>query len=77
MQCIADGKSIIMEGMHLDPSLYMYEFARFGQAHLKGAAVPGGDSVPAGVSELASPGVEEATSKGRLDADESEQEVLR
>ena len=34
MQCIVDGKSIIMEGMHLDPGLYLYEFARYSQAHL-------------------------------------------
>ena len=34
VQCILDGKSIIMEGMHLDPGLYLYEFARYSQAHL-------------------------------------------
>ena len=34
MQCLLDGKSIIMEGMHLDPGLYLYEFARYSQAHL-------------------------------------------
>lgn len=34
MQCIVDGKSVIMEGMHLDPGLYLYEFARYSQAHL-------------------------------------------
>ena len=34
MQCLTDGKSIIMEGMHLDPGLYLYEFARYSQAHL-------------------------------------------
>ena len=33
-QCLTDGKSIIMEGMHLDPGLYLYEFARYSQAHL-------------------------------------------
>ena len=33
-QCIVDGKSIIIEGMHLDPGLYLYEFARYSQAHL-------------------------------------------
>lgn len=35
VQCLTDGKSIIMEGMHLDPGLYLYEFARYSQAHLK------------------------------------------
>jgi hypothetical protein len=35
MQCIADGKSIIIEGMHLDPGLYLYEFGHHGQAHLR------------------------------------------
>ncbi|BDA48634.1 probable 2-phosphoglycerate kinase at N-terminal half [Coccomyxa sp. Obi] len=74
-KCIGDGKSIIMEGMHLDPSLYLYEFARFGQAHLKNAALTTGDSVPAGVSELPSPGEEESTSK--TESKESDQEVLR
>ena len=40
-QCIRDGKSIIMEGLHLDPGLYLYEFGRYGQAHLlEGAAPP-------------------------------------
>ena len=34
VQCLTDGKSIIMEGMHLDPGLYLYEFARYSQAHL-------------------------------------------
>jgi hypothetical protein len=35
MQCIVDGKSIIIEGMHLDPGLYLYEFGHHGQAHLR------------------------------------------
>lgn len=39
-QCIRDGKSIIMEGLHLDPGLYLYEFGRYGQAHLLEAAAP-------------------------------------
>ena len=40
-QCIRDGKSIIMEGLHLDPGLYLYEFGRYGQAHLlEGAGNP-------------------------------------
>ena len=34
MQCLLDGKSIIIEGMHLDPGLYLYEFAHYSQAHL-------------------------------------------
>ena len=30
-----------MEGLHLDPGLYLYEFGRYGQAHLlEGAAPP-------------------------------------
>ena len=31
VQCLTDGKSIIMEGMHLDPGLYLYEFARYSR----------------------------------------------
>lgn len=66
-----------MEGMHLDPSLYLYEFARFGQSHLKASAVHSGDSVPVGVSELASPAVEEAASNAVPDAEDSDQDLLR
>lgn len=28
---MSDGKSIVMEGMHLDPGLYLYEFGRHSQ----------------------------------------------
>ena len=32
-QCMSDGKSIVMEGVHLDPGLYLYEFGRHSPAH--------------------------------------------
>ncbi|KAK9837746.1 hypothetical protein WJX74_004123 [Apatococcus lobatus] len=31
---IRDGKPIIIEGLHLDPGLYLYEFGKYGVAHL-------------------------------------------
>ena len=31
MQCFRDGKSIIVEGLHLDPGLYLEEFGQLGQ----------------------------------------------
>lgn len=34
MQTIRDGKSIIIEGLHLDPGLYLYEFGKYGIGHL-------------------------------------------
>ena len=34
MQTIRDGKSIIIEGLHLDPGLYLHEFGRYGIRHL-------------------------------------------
>ena len=34
MQSIRDGKPIIIEGLHLDPGLYLYEFGKYGVAHL-------------------------------------------
>ena len=34
MQTIRDGKSIIIEGLHLDPGLYLYEFGKYGISHL-------------------------------------------
>lgn len=34
MQTIRDGKSIIIEGLHLDPGLYLYEFGKYGIRHL-------------------------------------------
>ncbi|KAK9831529.1 hypothetical protein WJX81_006265 [Elliptochloris bilobata] len=45
-KCIRDGKSIIMEGLHLDPGLYLHEFGRYGQAHLleRGAPSSSGDT---------------------------------
>jgi hypothetical protein len=30
LQCIQDGKSIILEGLHLDPGLYLHEFGQGG-----------------------------------------------
>lgn len=30
---MSDGKSIVMEGLHLDPGLYLYEFGRHSPAH--------------------------------------------
>lgn len=33
-QTIRDGKSIIIEGLHLDPGLYLYEFGKYGIRHL-------------------------------------------
>lgn len=35
MQAVKDGKSIIIEGMHIDPGLYLYEFAHCGLQHLQ------------------------------------------
>jgi hypothetical protein len=29
LQCIRDGKSIIVEGLHLDPGLYLSEFQQY------------------------------------------------
>lgn len=34
VKTIRDGKSIIIEGLHLDPGLYLYEFGRYGIRHL-------------------------------------------
>ena len=34
LQTIRDGKSIIIEGMHLDPGLYLDEFGKYGIRHL-------------------------------------------
>ncbi len=34
VQTIRDGKSIIIEGLHLDPGLYLYEFGKYGIRHL-------------------------------------------
>ena len=34
MQTIRDGKSIIIEGLHLDPGLYLHEFGKYGIRHL-------------------------------------------
>ena len=34
LQTIRDGKSIIIEGLHLDPGLYLYEFGKYGIRHL-------------------------------------------
>ena len=33
VQCMRDGKSMIMEGVHLDPGLYMAEFGKYGLIH--------------------------------------------
>ncbi|DBA83828.1 TPA: hypothetical protein ACH3X1_006347 [Trebouxia sp. C0004] len=34
VKTIRDGKSIIIEGLHLDPGLYLYEFGKYGIRHL-------------------------------------------
>lgn len=34
LQTIRDGKSIIIEGLHLDPGLYLHEFGKYGISHL-------------------------------------------
>lgn len=34
VQTIRDGKSIIIEGLHLDPGLYLHEFGKYGISHL-------------------------------------------
>jgi len=39
-QCVRDGKSFVIEGLHLDPGLYLHEFGRHGLSRL-------GDAVPA------------------------------
>ena len=49
LQTIRDGKSVIIEGMHIDPGLYLYEFGRYGLHHLQG---PG---TPQGVGSMATP----------------------
>jgi len=36
LQTIRDGKSVIIEGMHIDPGLYLYEFGRYGLHHPQG-----------------------------------------
>ena len=38
LQTIRDGKSIIIEGLHLDPGLYLYEFGKYGIRHLHSRA---------------------------------------
>ena len=38
-----DGKAFIIEGLHLDPGLYLYEFGRHGTSQLK---APQPDAVP-------------------------------
>jgi hypothetical protein len=45
LQTIRDGKSVIIEGMHIDPGLYLYEFGRYGLHHLQGG-LPRGDGGP-------------------------------
>lgn len=35
---VKDGKSIIIEGFHLDPGLYLYEFGKYGVGHLTGSS---------------------------------------
>ncbi|KAL3130851.1 hypothetical protein ABBQ38_000183 [Trebouxia sp. C0009 RCD-2024] len=34
VKTIRDGKSIIIEGLHLDPGLYLHEFGKYGISHL-------------------------------------------
>lgn len=80
LQCISDGKSIIMEGMHLDPSLYLYEFARSGQAHLRNSYFHSGDSFPAAAAhpESASSPLEEgATFSNGVPDTKEESDLLR
>ena len=38
MQAVKDGKSVIIEGMHNDPGLYLYEFAHCGLQHLQNSS---------------------------------------
>lgn len=38
MQTVRDGKSIIIEGLHLDPGLYLHEFGKDGIRHLHSRA---------------------------------------
>ncbi|KAK9909774.1 hypothetical protein WJX75_007283 [Coccomyxa subellipsoidea] len=79
-KCISDGKSIIMEGMHLDPSLYLYEFARSGQAHLRNSCFRSGDSFPAAAAhpESASSPLEEgATFSNGVPDTKEESDLLR
>ncbi|KAK9815940.1 hypothetical protein WJX72_012313 [[Myrmecia] bisecta] len=40
IKAIRDGKSIIIEGLHLDPGLYLYEFGRYGLMHLMDKIAP-------------------------------------
>lgn len=60
-----------MEGMHLDPSLYLYEFARFGQAHLKGNTLYNGTPTqpnPASMSEKNGPSSDGEAAKANTDS---------
>ncbi|EIE20940.1 hypothetical protein COCSUDRAFT_54287 [Coccomyxa subellipsoidea C-169] len=78
-KCISDGKSIIMEGMHLDPSLYLYEFARFGQAHLKSGSLYNSDSNSAGAQrpDPASIPLEEGSSPSNAATEADDEEELK
>ena len=38
LQTVKDGKSILIEGFHLDPGLYLYEFGKYGVGHLTGSS---------------------------------------
>ena len=47
MQSIRDGKPIIIEGLHLDPGLYLYEFGKYGVAHLlRNSSLSSGSDMP-------------------------------
>lgn len=35
LKCMRDGKSMIVEGSHLDPGLFLYEFGRYGVHHMQ------------------------------------------
>lgn len=52
LQTLSDGKPIIIEGMHLDPGLYIQDFGRMGIIMLpaRPAASPRGSSPSSGKS---------------------------
>ncbi len=68
-----------MEGMHLDPSLYLYEFARFGQAHLKSGSLYNSDSNSAGAQrpDPASIPLEEGSSPSNAATEADDGDLLR
>lgn len=65
LQTVKDGKSIIIEGFHLDPGLYLYEFGKYGVGHLTGSSdFEGLAGSPTPLSKQARPGSPPAPHRG-------------